>query len=190
MTPEEEKNETDAVQTPPEEPKQAANPEPPQQMDPPPKDEKSRSRPVKVYLTVMFCVALLLLMISFVMQQRNHLALQDLNQSISVSQDVADLQMENQKLQYELKEKEDQAEDLQAQLEKPRSRPRLWNGSAGSRRRSARLTPKPERWWRNLRKRDWRAACPHSPWSRAVPPRQKHIGAFTRCCFKNPPCFT
>ena len=98
MTPEEEKNETDAVQTPPEEPKQAANPEPPQQMDPPPKDEKSRSRPVKVYLTVMFCVALLLLMISFVMQQRNHLALQDLNQSISVSQDVA--------------------EDLQAQLEK------------------------------------------------------------------------
>ena len=110
MTPEEEKNETDAVQIPPEEPKQAANPEPPQQMDPPPKDEKSRSRPVKVYLTVMFCVALLLLMISFVMQQRN--------QSISVSQDVADLQMENQKLQYELKEKEDQAEDLQAQLEK------------------------------------------------------------------------
>lgn len=85
---------------------------------PSPKDEKSRSRPVKVYLTVMFCVALLLLMISFVMQQRNHLALQDLNQSISVSQDVADLQMENQKLQYELKEKEDQAEDLQAQLEK------------------------------------------------------------------------
>ena len=59
MTPEEEKNETDAVQTPPEEPKQTANPEPPQQMDPPPKDEKSRSRPVKVYLTVMFCVALL-----------------------------------------------------------------------------------------------------------------------------------
>lgn len=118
MTPEEEKNETDAVQTPPEEPKQATNPEPPQQMDPPPKDEKSRSRPVKVYLTVMFCVALLLLLISFVMQQRNHLALQDLNQSISVSQDVADLQMENQKLQYELKEKEDQAEDLQAQLEK------------------------------------------------------------------------
>ena len=65
----------------------------------------------------MFCVALLLLLISFVMQQRNHLALQDLNQSISVSQDVADLQMENQKLQYELKEKEDQAGDLQTQLD-------------------------------------------------------------------------
>lgn len=81
------------------------------------KDEKSRSRPVKVYLTVMFCVALLLLLISFVMQQRNHLALQDLNQSISASQDVADLQMENQKLQYELKEKEDQAGDLQAKLD-------------------------------------------------------------------------
>ena len=185
MTPEEEKNETDAVQTPPEDPKQAANPEPPQQMDPPPKDEKSRSRPVKVYLTVMFCVALLLLMISFVMQQRNHLALQDLNQSISVSQDVADLQMENQKLQYELKEKEDQAGDLQAQLEKAEKQ-----AQALEWRRSARLTPKPERWWRNLRKRDWRAACPQSPWSRAAPPRQKHIGAFTRCCFKNPLCFT
>lgn len=117
MTPEEEKNGTDAVQTPPEEPKQAANPEPPQQMDPPPKDEKSRSRPVKVYLTVMFCVALLLLLISFVMQQRNHLALQDLNQSIVASQNVADLQMENQKLQYELKEKEDQAGDLQTKLD-------------------------------------------------------------------------
>lgn len=114
MTPEEEKHEKDAAQTNPEEsPAQAKPP----QMDPPPKDEKSRSRPVKVYLTVMFCVALLLLLISFVMQQRNHLALQDLNQSISVSQDVADLQMENQKLQYELKEKEDQAGELQTKLD-------------------------------------------------------------------------
>ena len=85
---------------------------------------------MKVYLTVMFCVALLLLMISFVMQQRNHLALQDLNQSISVSQDVADLQMESRSSKYELKEKEDQAEDLQAQLEKAKKQaPRPWNGS-------------------------------------------------------------
>ena len=117
MTPEEEKNPKDAAQSPPEEPEAKPAAEAPQQMDPPAKDEKSRSRPVKVYLTVMFCVALLLLLISFVMQQRNHLALQDLNQSISVSQDVADLQMENQKLQYELKEKEDAQGDLQAQLD-------------------------------------------------------------------------
>ncbi len=114
MTPEEEKHEKDAAQTNPEESPAEAKPP---QMDSPPKDEKSRSRPVKVYLTVMFCVALLLLLISFVMQQRNHLALQDLNQSISVSQDVADLQMENQKLQYELKEKEDQAGKLQTKLD-------------------------------------------------------------------------
>lgn len=117
MTPEEEKNPKDAAQTPPEEPEAKPASEAPQQMDPPAKDEKSRSRPVKVYLTVMFCVALLLLLISFVMQQRNHLALQDLNQSITVSQDIADLQMENQKLQYELKEKEDAQGDLQAQLD-------------------------------------------------------------------------
>lgn len=113
MTPEEKKPQ-DAAQTNLEEPNAEAKPP---QMDPPAKDEKSRSRPVKVYLTVMFCVALLLLLISFVMQQRNHLALQDLNQSIAASQDVADLQMENQKLQYELKEKEDQAGDLQTQLD-------------------------------------------------------------------------
>ena len=113
MTPEE-KHEKDAAQTPPEEPNAEAEPK---QMDPPAKDEKSRSRPVKVYLTVMVCVALLLLLISFVMQQRNHLALQDLNQSIAASQNVADLQMENQKLQYELKAKEDQAGDLQTQLD-------------------------------------------------------------------------
>ena len=61
---------------------------------------------MKVYLTVLFCVALLLLLISFVMQQRNHLALQDLNDSISNTQEIADLQLENQRLQYELEDKQ------------------------------------------------------------------------------------
>ena len=70
---------------------------------------------MKVYLTVLFCVALLLLLISFVMQQRNHLALQDLNDSISNTQEIADLQLENQRLQYELEDKQALEEQVQAQ---------------------------------------------------------------------------
>ena len=72
---------------------------------------------MKVYLIALFCVALLLLLVSFVMQQRNHLALQDLNDSISNNQAVADLQLENQRLQYELEERKNQEEDLQSQVE-------------------------------------------------------------------------
>lgn len=81
----------------------------------PPDKPKSKSRPVKVYLTVLFCVALLLLLISFIMQQRNHLALQDLNDSISNTQEIADLQLENQRLQYELEDKQALEEQVQAQ---------------------------------------------------------------------------
>ena len=83
----------------------------------PPPEKPNKSRPVKVYLIALFCVALLLLLVSFVMQQRNHLALQDLNDSISNNQAVADLQLENQRLQYELEERKNQEEDLQSQVE-------------------------------------------------------------------------
>ena len=82
-----------------------------------PPEKPNKSRPVKVYLIALFCVALLLLLVSFVMQQRNHLALQDLNDSISNNQAVADLQLENQRLQYELEERKNQEEDLQSQVE-------------------------------------------------------------------------
>lgn len=78
---------------------------------------KSRSRPVKVYLTVLFCAALLLLLISFVMQQRNHMALQDLNEAIEGSQEAATLQLENQRLQYDLEEAQTEKERLEHQLE-------------------------------------------------------------------------
>ena len=57
----------------------------------------------------------MLLLISFVMQQRNHLALQDLNDSISNTQEIADLQLENQRLQYELEDKQALEEQVQAQ---------------------------------------------------------------------------
>ena len=50
-----------------------------------------------------------------VMQQRNHLALQDLNDSISNTQEIADLQLENQRLQYELEDKQALEEQVQAQ---------------------------------------------------------------------------
>ena len=85
-----------------------------------PAGPKSKSRPVTIYLSVLFCVALLLLLISFVMQQRNHIALQDLNESITQTQDVADLQLENQRLKYELEakanlEKQVEEKDKEAQ---------------------------------------------------------------------------
>ena len=82
-----------------------------------PEKAKSKSRPVTVYLTVLFCVALLLLGISFVMQQRNHMALQNLNESITHTQDMTELQLENQRLQYELQEKTEQEELLTQQAE-------------------------------------------------------------------------
>lgn len=78
---------------------------------------KSRSRPVKVYLTVLFCAALLLLLISFVMQQRNHMALQDLNEAIEGSQEAATLQLENQRIQYDLEEAQTEKDRLARQLE-------------------------------------------------------------------------
>lgn len=99
-------NPEEAPKTPPEETPPQSVESPPAHSPAPPDKPKSKSRPVKVYLTVLFCVALLLLLISFVMQQRNHLALQDLNDSISNTQEIADLQLENQRLQYELEDKQ------------------------------------------------------------------------------------
>lgn len=108
-------NPEEAPKTPPEETPPQSVESPPAHSPAPPDKPKSKSRPVKVYLTVLFCVALLLLLISFVMQQRNHLALQDLNDSISNTQEIADLQLENQRLQYELEDKQALEEQVQAQ---------------------------------------------------------------------------
>ena len=108
-------NPEEAPKTPQEETPPQSVESPPAHSPAPPDKPKSKSRPVKVYLTVLFCVALLLLLISFVMQQRNHLALQDLNDSISNTQEIADLQLENQRLQYELEDKQALEEQVQAQ---------------------------------------------------------------------------
>ena len=79
----------------------------------PPKFSNRKSKPVTVYLTVLFVVALLLLVMSFFMQQRSHQALEDLTTSMEESQAAATLQMDNQRLQYEL----DQAQNTIGQLE-------------------------------------------------------------------------
>ena len=60
--------------------------------NPAPAEGKSKTRPVYVYLVVLFLAALLLLLLSFFMQQRNHQALMDLNNSMTASQSAAELQ--------------------------------------------------------------------------------------------------
>lgn len=73
---------------------------------------KSKSRPVKVYLTVLFAVAILLLVMSFFMQQRSHQALEDLNASMSESQSKMDLQMDKQKLEFQLEEMQGELDQM------------------------------------------------------------------------------
>lgn len=85
--------------------------EPPKQA--PDQKQKSRSRPVKVYLTVLFLAAFLLLLLSFFMQQRNHQAIVDLGSDIRSTQQIAELEQENQELRHQL----DALEDEKAALE-------------------------------------------------------------------------
>ena len=86
----------------------------------PPKVSSKKSKPVTVYLSVLFVVALLLLVMSFFMQQRSHQALEDLTTSMEESQTTATLQMDNQRLQYELEQAKGtitQMEESQTALE-------------------------------------------------------------------------
>ena len=82
----------------------------------PPEGGKSKTRPVYVYLIVLFLAALLLLLMSFFMQQRNHQALMDLNNSVTASQDITELQMANQQLEFQLGNLKRQAADLEKQV--------------------------------------------------------------------------
>lgn len=102
---------------PEETPKETPKETPPAPPSPPEPEKPNKSRPVKVYLIALFCAAILLLLVSFVMQQRNHMALQDLNDSLSNTQEITDLQLENQRLQYEVAAKEEEQKELQAQAE-------------------------------------------------------------------------
>lgn len=62
----------------------------------------SKSRPVTVYLVILFLVALLLLIMSFFMQRRSSETLASLNESMSASQDLVTLQLETQRLTHDL----------------------------------------------------------------------------------------
>lgn len=86
---------------------------------------KGKSRPVLVYVTVMFAAAVLLLVLSFFMQQRNHDAImKGLSSSQINAQSVVDLELENNKLDERIHELETQLataatdeEKLQADLD-------------------------------------------------------------------------
>ena len=87
--------------------------------DPPGPEGKARksTRSVTVYLAILFLAALLLLVLSFFMQQRNHQALLDLNENVTASQDITELQMANQQLEFQLEDLKRQNSDLKKETE-------------------------------------------------------------------------
>lgn len=77
----------------------------------------SKSRPVLLYMGIMFSVALILLLLSFLMQQRNHEALMEGLTDLSDLQSMVDLKMENQTLQESLAQSKLDLATLQAEYE-------------------------------------------------------------------------
>ena len=64
--------------------------------------KKNKTRPVTHYLTILFVVAFLLLLMSFFMQQRNHEAIMDITSSVDNAQTVTDLELAKQQLEFKL----------------------------------------------------------------------------------------
>lgn len=80
---------------------------PPTHAEPGKRAVKGKSRPVIVYVTVMFAAAVLLLLLSFFMQQRNHEAIMNGLTSTQINaQTVVDLELENNKLDERIQELE------------------------------------------------------------------------------------
>lgn len=81
-----------------------------------------KKNPVVVYLSILFAVAFLLLLLSFFTQQRDHATLQELNVNLGTQQEtIEDLTLEKQQLTLELqeaKENVDNAESAKADAEK------------------------------------------------------------------------
>lgn len=77
-------------------------------------ETENKSRPVLLYVGVMFGVAMLLLVLSFLMQQRNH---EDLMQSMSGVQSVVDLELEIDDLNDQLATASAKLEEAEAALE-------------------------------------------------------------------------
>ena len=70
------------------------------------KKDKKPARSLTTYLIILFLAALLLLLLSFFMQQRQ--ALMDLSDTVAASQNVTELQLENQQLEFRLQEEQRQ----------------------------------------------------------------------------------
>ena len=79
-----------------------------------PAEEKKPTRSVTTYLIVLFLAALLLLVLSFFMQQRQ--ALMDLSNTVTVSQDITELQLTNQQLTFQLESTQRQAKEQKSRL--------------------------------------------------------------------------
>lgn len=76
---------------------------------------KLRAKRVTRYLLVLFAAAFLLLLFSFLMQQRNHEVLVRLNNSITTAQE--NLKTANGQLQLQVGDLQDQVDALEAQVE-------------------------------------------------------------------------
>ena len=77
----------------------------------------SKSRPVLLYMGIMFSVALILLLLSFLMQQRNHEALMEGITDLGDLQSMVDLKMENEALQESLAQSQLDLATLQTEYE-------------------------------------------------------------------------
>lgn len=75
-------------------------------------EANKRSHPVKVYLTVLFVAVLLLLVLSFFMQQRSHQALENITDSMSERQTLVELQLKNQDLTFQMQNLQKEVDGL------------------------------------------------------------------------------
>ena len=78
---------------------------------------RGSSRPVLLYMGIMFSVALILLLLSFLMQQRNHKDLMEGITDLRDVQSIVDLRMENRTLQENLAKSKLDLASLQTEYE-------------------------------------------------------------------------
>lgn len=78
----------------------------------------SKTKPVIMYIVIMFAVALFLIILSFFMQQRNHEAvLKGLSNTALNAQTIVDLELENKNLKDSLAENKNKLDIIQAEKE-------------------------------------------------------------------------
>ena len=128
------------------------------------------------YLTILFAAAFLLLLLSYLMQQRtNSETIEGLKQSVSAMQSIDSLQKEKEGLESQVALLEEQVAHLEGQVsalqnetaalqstaEEQAHAARPWTGSgefSGS--SPGAVTAQRVPWWRHSRPPAWRTACP------------------------------